>query len=202
MITLDDTLLIGRGTLRACYRHPRDEALIVKVEIPGRHGGDEANHKEFLSYKEISQHHDKLEHISHCHGIVATNMGDGLICDRIRDSSGETARTIWDMVVHDDDCDVEKILEAARILCDYLIAHDLFLFDINLKNIVMKKGGEDSYRAYAIDLKGPYDNKEFLQLSSRISFLGRKKLKRRTKQLLERIVQFREQREMLKRLAP
>lgn len=202
MITLDDTLLIGRGTLRACYLHPQDETLIVKVAIPGRRGGEEANRKEFLSYKKISQRHEDLEHISHCHGIVATSMGDGLVCDRIRDNSGETARTIWDMVVYDDDCDVENILEVARTLCDYLIAHDLFLFDINLKNIVMKKDRDDSYRAYAIDLKGPYDNKEFLQLSSRISFLGRKKLKRRTKQLLDRIVQFREQREMLKRLAP
>ncbi len=202
MITLDDTLLIGRGTLRACYLHPQDETLIIKVAIPGRRGGEEANHKEFLSYRKISQRHGELEHISHCHAIVATNMGDGLVCDRIRDSSGETARTIWDMVVYDDDCDVENILEVARSLCDYLIAHDLFLFDINLKNIVMKKDRDGSYRAYAIDLKGPYDNKEFLQLSSRISFLGRKKLKRRTRQLLERIVQFREQREMLKRLAP
>ncbi len=75
MITLDDTLLIGRGTLRACYLHPQDETLIVKVAIPGRRGGEEANRKEFLSYKKISQRHEELEHISHCHGIVATSMG-------------------------------------------------------------------------------------------------------------------------------
>jgi hypothetical protein len=49
-------------------------------------------------------------------------------------------------------------------------------------------------------LKGPYDNKEFLQLSSHITFLGRRKLKRRAAQLLDRIVQFREQREQLKKL--
>jgi hypothetical protein len=201
MITLDDNLLVGQGTLRACYLHPQDETLIIKVGRPDRNGGIDANRKEFLSYQKIRQRHEKLEHISHCHGFIETDRGQGLACDCIRDSSGGISQTIWDIVVYDDDCDIDNILEVARTLCDYLIAHDLFLFDINLKNIVLRKRRDNDYQAYAIDLKGPYDNKEFLQLSSRITFLGRKKLKRRTKQLLERIVQFREQREELKNLS-
>ena len=201
MITLDDSLLVGQGTLRACYQHPDDETLIIKVGRPDRSGGIDANRKEFLSYQKIRQRHDKLEHISHCHGFVETDRGQGLACDCIRDSSGEISQTIWDIVVHDDDCDIDNILEVARTLCDYLIAQDLFLFDINLKNIVLRQSRDNKYRAYAIDLKGPYDNKEFLQLSSRITYLGRKKLKRRTRQLLERIVQYREQREELKNLS-
>ena len=200
MIRLDDTLLIGRGTLRACYQHPEDETLIIKVGLADQDGGIEANRKEFLSYQKISQRHDKLDHISHCHGFIETDRGQGLVCDCIRDSNGEIAKTIWEIVVYEDDCDIDNILEVARTLCDYLISHDLFLFDINLKNIVLRKGSDNDFRAYAIDLKGPYDNKEFLQLSSRITFLGRKKLKRRAQQLFERIVQFREQREQLKEL--
>ena len=201
MITLDDNLMIGRGTLRACYLHPQNKTLIIKVGLAGSVGGDDANRKEFLSYQKLRQRHENLDHISHCHGFVETDRGEGLVCDCIRDSSGEIARTIWDIVVYEEYCDIDNILEVARTLCDYLIANDLFLFDINLKNIVLRKSRDNLYRAYAVDLKGPYDNKEFLQLSSRVTFLGRKKLKRRTKQLLERIVQFREQREQLKNLA-
>jgi len=201
MIRLDDNLLIGRGTLRACYLHPENSALIIKVGLADRAGGEDANRKEFLSYRNIRQRHATLDHVSHCHGFVDTDRGEGLVCDCIRDSGGEIARTLWDIVVYDDACDIANILEAAGVLCDYLIANDLFLFDINLKNIVLRKGREDDWRAYAIDLKGPFDNKEFLQLSSRITFLGRRKLKRRATQLLDRIVQFREQREQLKKLA-
>ena len=61
----------------------------------------------------------------------------------------------------------------------------------------MQSRADATLQAWAIDLKGPYDNKEFLQLSSRIPFLGRRKLRRRTRQLLERIVLFREQRASL-----
>ena len=201
MITLDDKLLVGRGTLRACYQHPEDETLIIKVGRSDQDGGIDANRKEFLSYQKIRERHVKLDHISHCHGFIETDRGQGLVCDCIRDSNGEIAKTIWDIVVYEEDCDIDKILKTARTLCDYLISQDLFLFDINLKNIVLREGSDNSYRAYAIDLKGPYDNKEFLQLSSRITFLGRRKLKRRAQQLFERIVQFREQREELKKLA-
>ena len=200
MIVLDDNALIGRGTLRACYLHPQNEGLIVKVHLPGSTGGDDANRKELMSYQKIRQNHADLDHVSHCHGWAETDRGTGLICDCIRDCNGDIAKTIWDIVVYQDTCDIDKILRVARRLCDYLIDNDLFLFDINLKNIVLKRVDDDSYRAYAIDLKGPYDNKEFLQLSSKINFLGRKKLRRRSKQLLERIVQFREQREQLRDL--
>ena len=200
-LRLNEELLIGRGTLRACYLHPKDENLIIKVALPGRKGGADANLKELKSYRQMCGRHGHIDHISHIHGFVATDRGEGLVCDCIRDSSGEIARTIWDIVVNQDTCDIDHIVEVARTLCDYLIAHDLFLFDINLKNIVLRRARDDSYRAYAVDLKGPYDNKEFLQLSSRITFLGRRKLKRRSQQLLERIVQFREQRHELKNLA-
>ena len=122
------------------------------------------------------------------------------MCDCIRDYNGDIAKTIWDIVVYQESCDVGYLVKVARTMCDYLMANDLFLFDINLKNVVLKKREDQSYRAYAIDLKGPYDNKEFLKLSSRITFLGRNKLRRRSKQLLERIVEFREMREELKKL--
>lgn len=200
MIVLDDSSLIGCGTLRACYLHPQNDNLIIKVVLPGRGEGDQANRKELLSYQKIRQSHAELDHISHCHGFIETDRGAGLICDCIRDYNGAIAKTIWDIVVYQETCDIDKLLEVAGTLCDYLIANDLFLFDINLKNIVLKRMEDSGYRAYVIDLKGPYDNKEFLQLSSRIKYLARKKLKRRSKQLLERIVQFREQREQLKEL--
>jgi len=201
MIALDDQDLIGRGTLRACYRHPGHEDLVIKVPLPGSPGGDDANRKELASYRLFVRKHRELRHISRCHDFIETDTGRGLVCDCIRDYNGAVSKTIWDIVVHRDTCNVDAVLEAAGEFCEYLIAHDIFLFDINLKNIVLQVQKDARWQAWAIDLKGPHDNKEFLQLSSRFTFLGRRKLKRRTKQLLERIVQFREQRESLKELS-
>jgi hypothetical protein len=46
MIMLDDTLLIGRGQVRSCYRHPQNELLIVKVPGGIQKAHLRANHKE------------------------------------------------------------------------------------------------------------------------------------------------------------
>jgi len=200
MIALDDQDLIGQGTLRACFRHPNHENLVIKVPLPGAPGGDDANRKELKSYGLLKQAHRELRHISRCHGLVETDKGCGLICDCIRDFNGEISRTIWDIVVHRDHCDLAAVGGSAGQFCSYLLENDIFLFDINLKNIVLQVQEDSGWLAWAIDLKGPCDNKEFLQLSSRIKWLGRRKLKRRTEELLERIVLFREQRESLRDL--
>lgn len=198
MIVIDENLFVGRGTLRACYLHPQQDDLIIKVPLPTSSGGAEANRLEMKSYLQLRRSHGELAHISHCHGFVETDRGAGLTCDCIRDCDNSISKTIWDIVVYQEVCDIDYLREVAADFCNYLITGDIFLFDINLKNVVLQRMEDDSYRACAVDLKGPYDNKEFLQLSSRLRFLGRKKLKRRTNQLLERIVQFREQRESLK----
>ncbi len=200
MIYLTENLLVGRGTLRACYLHPDRAELIVKVPLTDNAGGDDANSKELKSYHALSRTHPELNHISHCHGYLETDKGRGLVCDCIRDHGGAVSKTIWDVVVHQENYDMDYLLSVVGRFCDYLIAEDIFLFDINLKNIVLQVQADTTWQAWAIDLKGPYDNKEFLQLSSRIRFLGRNKLKRRTRELLERIVLFQEQRESLKNL--
>ena len=198
MIHLDDALLVGRGTLRACYIHPDRDDLIIKVPLPDIPGSADANHKEMKSYRRISRQLPELRHISRCHGFVETDAGNGLLCDCIRDQDGAVSKTLWDIVIHRDSCDMEALIKTVERFCTYLIEHDIFLFDINLKNIALQMQKDANWMAWAIDLKGPCDNKEFLQLSSRITFLGRRKLKRRTEELLERIVLFREQRQSLK----
>lgn len=198
MIRLDHDLLIGSGTLRECYRYPEKSNLVIKVAISGQAEGDSANRKEWQSYRLLTQSHGDIDHISRCHGFVDTDRGAGLICDCIRDADGRVSDTLWNIVVYEEACDMDYLVTVADEFCDYLIVNDLFLFDINLKNIAYQRHHDGSYKPYAIDLKGPLDNKEFLQLSSRIKFLARKKLKRRTQQLLERIVVFREQRESLR----
>ena len=66
----------------------------------------------------------------------------------------------------------------------------LALFDLNLKNIALSRQSDNTYRPIILDLKGRYDNKEFIPLSSYIGFLARKKRARRVQQLIERISRF------------
>ncbi len=195
MIYLSDTMFIGCGSSRACFTHPDNPNLIIKVPIKNRKQGVLSNIKELKGYTALIRSHADLFCISHCHGFVYTNHGKGLICDCIRDDDGAISRSIWDIIIYKDDCSVDQIKKIANEFCDFLILNDIFLFDLNLKNIILKRRYNGDYEPFAIDLKGRCDNKELIPLANYFKYFSRKKLKRRSKQLIERISEFRKIRE-------
>ena len=194
MIELDTSLIVGYGTKRVCFQHPEESDLAVKIPIGGKKEGHLSNLKELKGYCYLIQNHHDLLFISHCYGIVSTNLGKGLLTDSIKDGNGNHSQSIWDIIVYQDNCDISLIKNIVSELCEQLIAHDIFLFDLNLKNILLKQQPDGNWIPVIIDLKGRYDNNEFIPLSSYIKFLARIKLKRRCSQLVSRISEFRQMR--------
>ncbi|SHH30416.1 YrbL family protein [Desulfofustis glycolicus] len=194
-LVLSDELLINRGRGRLCFRHPTDRSLVIKVPAGTGNADQSANRKEWQGYRDLIRRHGRLSCISHCHGFVATDRGTGLVCDCIRDAHGTIARSIYDIIVFDDACDITRVLAVAEIFGRYLLERDIRLFDLNPKNIALVLEQDGGYRAVALDLKGRFDNNEFIPLSSYVGFFARRKMRRRTRQLLERIRFFHEHRD-------
>ena len=184
---LPEKLLINRGRLRLCYRHPTNRALVVKVPAGTARDQLGANLKEYKGYNDLIRRHGLLACIGHCHGFTATDRGEGLVCDCIRDEDGRIARTIWDIIIHQDDCDLNQVTSVVKDFCSYLVSCDIRLFDLNLKNISLSRRRNGAYRPVFLDLKGRFDNREFIPVSSHIGFFARQKMARRTRQLFERI---------------
>lgn len=192
MIFLNETNLISRGQLRACYQHPEKIDRIVKVPAGEEKEQLKANVSELKGYHSLMLKHTDLFCVSHCYGFVSTNLGRGLECDCIRDESGRISKTLWDIIIFEDNPDIDYIVKVIKNFCDYLITQKIFLFDLNLKNIALRQLHDGSYQPTAIDLKGVYDNHEFIPVSTSFEFLGKKKLRRRCSQLITRIPHFRE----------
>ncbi len=194
MIHLAHELLISKGTLRICYEHPVDKQLVIKVAIDNSKEGNRANTKEWKAAAAFSDEHRQLPFISNCHGFVYTNLGKGLVCDCIRDYDGSISGTIWDYIIFKEECDVAYIQQVMRKFCDALISQNIRLYDLNPKNIALRLQQDGSFQPFAIDLKGHLDNQELVPISSYISFFSRRKLKRRSTQLIDRILDFRQRR--------
>lgn len=190
MIILDPSSMIGGGQVRRCFCHPHDDRLVIKVPAGPLKAQLQANFKEMKGYRFLLQRHGRLDCISHCHGWVETNHGKGLICDCIRDADGSISPTIWDVIHSDGGWDLDALLEIAGRVCRELVARDIWLFDLNLKNIALCRQADGTCRPIFLDLKGRYDNNEVIPLSSYIPFLARKKRDRRCRQLLQRIAHF------------
>ncbi len=197
MLALYDSLLISQGRTRACYRHPSDRGLVIKVPVGDEKEQNRSNIKELHGYQALMREQVDLFCISHCYGFVTTSLGRGLVCDCIRDDDGAISKTIWDIIVYQEVCDVAYIQKVTDDFCRFLIQRDTRLFDLNLKNIALRMQNDGSYQPFAIDLKGRFDNKETIPVSSYSSYFAKKKMVRRARQLIERILFFRDRRKEL-----
>lgn len=194
MIFLDTGLLINSGKMRVCYQHPANADLVIKIPVGSKRKEKQANTKEIKGYQVLIREHVDLFCISHCYGFVSTDRGKGLVCDCIRDADGSVSKTIWDVIICQEECDIKYVKKVAEELCSYLTSRDIFIFDLNLKNIALRVQQDMTYQPVVLDLKGRYDNNELVPWSSYIKYFARRKLDRRCRQLIERISTFREQR--------
>lgn len=186
MIILDKNLLINQGTVRACYRHPHDNNLIIKVPTGNKKDRDKANAIELEGYQSLMRDHNNLTCISRCHGLEKTNMGLGLICDCIIDADGSVSKSILDLINSENSLDFSYLKEVVNNFTQYLLKENMYIFDLNVKNIVIQQQANGTYTPIIIDVKGASELKEFIPLSRYIPYFRRKKLERRCRQLLER----------------
>ncbi len=189
---------LSRGMERECYEHPTDPGLVIKIPLSSRHRKCQANDDELRGYQLLKSDNIPLDFISHCYGYIDTDLGKGLLCDCIRDDNGEVSLTLWDLLIDQDDCDVRYIKKVIQQLCDDLIKYQVWIFDLNLKNIVLRKNRDGFYQPFIIDLKGRSANTELIPLSRYIPYFSLKKLKRRSRQLIERISDYYQRRDELR----
>ncbi len=186
MLILDNNLKISQGKTRICYEHPADPSLIVKVPFPGGEEGILANKHEMKAYQYLMHSHPSLNCISHLQGLVETNAGMGLLAQAIRDCDGRISASIHDIILFQEDFDLPYILEITTQFCNYLRDNDIFIFDLNPKNVVLQLQKNGTYKPIIIDIKSRIDTKEFIPLARYSRYFARKKLERRTTQLIQR----------------
>lgn len=179
---------IGKGTTRICFPHPQNPNILIKLEKKKQKS--KSNLWEARYYGEIVKRHGEVAGVIRVLGFVETNMGQGLMVEAVRNADGTLSRPISDLVDNPEKTrhwPPEKVFDAVKALTDRLLSLDIRLFDLNMGNIVLREDEKGVFTAFAIDLKGPYDNKEHIPLSSWLSFFARRKMKRRSEKLLRRL---------------
>ncbi len=113
-ILLSDKSPLSKGMERMCYVHPNDPNLVVKVPLHTGVNECQANEDELKGYQLLKEDNFRLDFISHCYGFISTDLGKGLLCDCIRDENEEVSKTIWDVVIYQEECDIEYVLNPRR----------------------------------------------------------------------------------------
>lgn len=167
-LQLKDLQPFARGGNRLCYVHPDDAALCIKVRrpdfsleqrrtkkgfpktlLPLSHFDDNREEYGVMTALDRSFGAPLYRHVSRCHGFVATDMGDGLVSELIRNDNGAIAETLkkylWDHGF-DDACQ-----RAVKQFCEHWRTLAIPSRDLLLHNIVVQMRGEAIERLVVID---------------------------------------------------
>ncbi len=172
MIYLSDDIKLGRGTTRTCYLHPENEDLCIKVMHS--HSKLKINFLEYKFYKKLARKRVSLQHLPKCYGFVETNLGKGLVYERIKSDYAENL----DQIVKRNLLPKEKIISLLKDLENYCLDNIICMCDRGLRNIILSKD-----KLYYID--GIITNKKRKSfLYTGLSFYSRRKTRKTIRTML------------------
>ena len=193
MIHLQERDLIAWSKTRECYLHPANPDKVIKI-ISKKPAGwkRDANWKEWRHYWYLNKRHPQLDFITTYHGFVETNLGRGLVSDCIRDYNGRISVRLQKVLENPEQYDLEALENSLDRFSQKIVANNIQLFDLNAFNILIQVLSDGVYHLVSVDIKGRYNNYEFIPISTYIPFFSRLKLKRRIHYLMQLMQQARQ----------
>jgi hypothetical protein len=143
MVLLSNELLIGRGISKNCYQHPNDENLCIKIN----HNKCNQWTEEKQCYQYLKNQNIDLSKLAEFHGIIETNLGQGLVFELVKDDSGNISKPLSYYIENKSFKNSEKLIDLIEELKQYLLEHSLFYIDLNEDNILYQiKAGKPRLR--------------------------------------------------------
>lgn len=170
MIILNNDLLIGKGTHRACYRHPDTDNLCIKVS---HEGFSHEQEEELAYYQRLNNKKIQWDLLTRYHGVVETTIGKGYVFDLVVDSNNQTSKTLEHYL---NEPNSEALAAPLLKLKDYLIKNLVITKEIKPRNIACINNNGIIESCVIVDDIG---NTEFFPISNYVSTMAKRKIARR-----------------------
>lgn len=156
-IILNNNLFLGKGGGRACYIHPEDETKVIKITYSDEGRINSQNSIDFKYINYIKELDKDLSHISCCYTYVETNLGTGLIFDRVVNYD-KTPSKSFRYFIANKLISLELQKELLDELKKYLEKEEILFVDNSSTNILCQEIEKDKYKLVIIDGLGAKRN--------------------------------------------
>jgi len=152
-VELSEGDLIGKGNKRACYKHPDDQKLCIKVAHKATTWHE--NVIEWIYINHLKQQDVPLDHLIDCYYWTNTNFGPGLVFERVMDEDGTPSPSLAE-AIRTRRVEISDISPMLEFLKKWAIHHSVVVAELNSVNMmVQKKNG--SYNLMMVDGVGGRD---------------------------------------------
>ena len=172
---------IGTGRERACYIHPEDPRLAIKMPMGTV---SDQTLRDLKFYRKLKKRGIKgIPHVPDFHGLCETNLGRGIVVELIRNYDGEISRPLnWYLAQGVPIEEFEQYLEELKQ--SFLQNLIIFNHDLTIGNLLFQKPSSRTAQLVAIDGLGDVVAIDWFDY---FPFLVRRKINRRWKRFMEGI---------------
>lgn len=160
MLQLNDSLIIGKGSERWCYQHPKNPNLCIKVAVhlpkPGRKPQSEREASYFGLLKRRSI---PFTHLPDYLGTEETSLGLGYVFELIRSEDGSVAARLEDLF---HELPATTLREMMLELQTYMLRYGVVPCDMSVRNMLVQTH-QGQTRLMLVDGVG---NRDFIPLAS------------------------------------
>ena len=184
MLQLDESLIIGEGVDRTVYAHPDDSDLCIKIarcNFASEYQVQGVRDSLFFMLRKFDKNHfdynytDALyarrlqgkgqtdqyfRHLPECYGFIDTNLGRGVLWQRIRNYDGTDCPTLRDCYFSPEllgENDKEKLWSALNDFFAWQLRCCIMLREMAFANTLVCNIEDDKIRLYHVDAIGCVD---------------------------------------------
>lgn len=148
-LELNKNDVIASGRERDCYIHPLDHMKIIKVMKDNINNANQ-NRVDEVYYNLLNKKKLSFSNIAKYFGSVDTNLGKGLVFERVLNYDGTTCKS-FRYVMSYKLVSLEEQKYLISSLKKYLFENQILFADSSLTNILYKKTSENNSKLVIID---------------------------------------------------
>lgn len=149
-IVLKDKHLLAKGGDRVCYIHPHDSSKLIKIPYSTQGEQNQQNKLDFIYFNHLKKNKKDLSKIAKCYDFVETNLGKGLVFDRVMDYDNTPSKSFRYLTAHKL-IEIEEQTKLLKDLKNYLESNKILFHDNSMTNIFYKKLSKDKSTLIIVD---------------------------------------------------
>ncbi|AXH10230.1 hypothetical protein CP960_03695 [Malaciobacter halophilus] len=148
-VVLSNKYFLAKGGERDCYIHPNDNSKVIKiVHRKGKHNNQ--NELEYIYNKFLLNNAIPFTHLTKCIGFINTNLGQGLIFDRVLDYNNKQSSSFKDFLQNKllSNEEENRLVEELK---EFIFTYNILFIDVDLSNVFCCEYKKNNYRLVIID---------------------------------------------------
>lgn len=184
MIELNESLLLGTGGERLVYINPNDKSKVIKILKSNLSKHNFQNELEFKYYNFLLSESRDFSHITKYFGYVDTNLGKGLMFERVVDFDGKDSKSFKYYLKNN----ILTLAQEKYLLDElkkYLEDNEILFIDCNTQNIFCKRLTDNKYTLIICDGLGARRDNIKLELYMKSRLYTKYKIRKQWKLSIE-----------------